>query len=100
MQQYVHPEYVCHKLRLTGQSWDSALLLQKGIIVRQEKRSHLHLHGGGELSNAASEPLCGCWARPASADRLVPARSSPWLLTLPQPRNRWREESKGGKRGK
>lgn len=30
MQQYVHPEYVCHKLRLTGQSWDSALLLEKG----------------------------------------------------------------------
>lgn len=44
-------------------------------------------------------PSVGCWARPASADRLVPARSSPWLLTLPQPRNRWREESKGGKRG-
>lgn len=34
-------------------------------------------------------------ARPASADRLVPARGPLWLLTLLQPRNRWREESKG-----
>lgn len=44
--------------------------------MRWERRSHLHLHGGGELSNAASEPSVAAGARPASADRLVPARSS------------------------
>lgn len=50
--------------------------------------------GGGTLAFSLS-PSVAAGARPAAADRLVPARSPPWLLTLPQPRNRWREESKG-----
>lgn len=45
-------------------------------------------------------PSVAAEARPAAADRLVPARSPPWLLTLLQPRNRWREESEGEEGGK
>lgn len=92
--QYVRPEYVCHKLRLTGQSWDSALALQRGIIVRREKAKSSASGLRRERARALSlSPSVAAGARPASADRLVPARSPRWLLTLPQPRNRWGEES-------
>lgn len=54
----MRPEYVCNKLRLTGQSWDSALALQRVLLCGREaegKRSHLHLDGGGEGSSIESE---------------------------------------------
>lgn len=77
-------------------------MLQKGIIVQQR--------GGGKANSSASgwtkrgllhsvNPSEDAEARPAAADRLVPARSPPRLLSLPQLRNRWREERKEEKEG-
>lgn len=59
-------------------------MLQKGIIVWQR--------GGGKAKSSASGwreragalsmgPGAAAEARPAAEDRLVPARSPPWLLT-------------------
>lgn len=75
-------------------------MLQKGIIVQQRGRGKAKSSASGWRKRGALafnlSPSVAAEARPAAADRLVPARSPPWLLTLPQPRNRWREESKGG----